>query len=136
MNRRKFIQDCGKACLSVGIGASLISCGTSMLPLSHIDNQLLVDVSSVKPGVIYTLRPKDLSFPVAIFKKEDGTFNCFLMRCSHQGSLVQAFGDRMVCTAHGSAFDKNGAVLNGPASSGLRPFKTSLKDQTLTIELS
>lgn len=40
--------------------------------------------------------------------------------CTHLGCQVQPTGDGFKCPCHGSRFDRQGAVLNGPAARPLR----------------
>ncbi len=58
-----------------------------------------------------------------------------LMRCTHQGTELQVFGDKLQCPAHGSKFANNGDVTNGPASSGLRTFPIVIDNQQLKVSL-
>jgi Rieske Fe-S protein len=57
------------------------------------------------------------------------------MRCTHQGTELQAAGDYLQCTAHGSEFDKEGRIKNGPADKNLRTFPVTMQDNQLFIDL-
>jgi len=46
--------------------------------------------------------------------------------CTHQGCTVQPVGKELDCPCHGSVFDLQGAVLNGPARRPLRPVTVAL----------
>jgi Rieske Fe-S protein len=58
------------------------------------------------------------------------------MECTHQGAELSAHGELLTCPAHGSEFDKLGNVMQGPAQSNLRKFKTKIENQYVLIHLS
>lgn len=65
-----------------------------------------------------------------------GTYRAFSSICTHQGCTVSGYsGGRMTCPCHGSEFNQNGQVVNGPAPSPLREFAVTRNTaaQTLTI---
>jgi len=55
--------------------------------------------------------------------------------CTHQQVLIdfQASNNRFYCSGHGSIFSTTGAVLNGPAASALKQYKTTLTGNSLRI---
>lgn len=54
--------------------------------------------------------------------------------CSHQSCTVtDADGSAYVCPCHGSRYDRNGRVLNGPATAALRQFQTTFSNGVVTI---
>jgi Rieske Fe-S protein len=57
------------------------------------------------------------------------------MRCSHQGAELQASGDQLQCSAHGSEFSNKGKVTNGPADTDLRTFPVTVSNNELFIDL-
>ena len=76
-----------------------------------------------------------LKQPIAVFRNADGGYRSVLMRCTHKGVELRVSGDRLECSAHGSAFDSTGAVLEGPASSPLRVFPTMEREGRVFISL-
>lgn len=53
-------------------------------------------------------------------KRTGGTsFVAYFMECTHQACLTAIVSNRFDCPCHGSRFDENGAVVNGPATSPL-----------------
>lgn len=64
------------------------------------------------------------------------TFSAIDAVCSHQSCTVtDADGAAYVCPCHGSRYDRNGRVLQGPATAALRRFNTSLSNGVVTIAL-
>ncbi len=57
------------------------------------------------------------------------------MKCTHQGTELQVFGDKLQCPAHGSAFNYRGKVENGPANTSLRTFPVTIHNNELKISL-
>jgi len=65
-----------------------------------------------------------------------GTYRAFTSICTHEGCTVNGYsGGRMICPCHGSEFNQNGQVVNGPAPSSLREYAVTMNTtaQTLTI---
>lgn len=59
--------------------------------------------------------------PVVVVQPTDGDIKAFSAVCPHQGCLVASVeANEILCPCHGSLFSaEDGAVLAGPASSGL-----------------
>lgn len=55
--------------------------------------------------------------------------------CSHQGCPVDWKVERFSCPCHGSAFDAEGAVLNGPATKPLSRLQSSTEGDALWIRV-
>jgi cytochrome b6-f complex iron-sulfur subunit len=58
--------------------------------------------------------------------------------CPHQGCTVSNFdsgSSQFVCPCHGSRFDMNGKVVQGPAASNLQVYQTQFSNNKLTIIL-
>ena len=86
-----------------------------------------------KPGII--VRNEILQYPVCIFRNSENDYQAYLMRCTHQGTELQLFGDRFQCSAHGSEFASIGTVLRGPAESPLRSFPVNVDKGEIKISL-
>ena len=77
-----------------------------------------------------------LQYPIVVFRFDSNKYKAMLMRCTHQGTELQVFGDRLQCPAHGSEFTNKGNVQNGPADTALRSFPVIKEFTTLKIDLS
>lgn len=70
--------------------------------------------------------------------RDTGGLYAMSAACTHQGCLVSAAGTPekgLTCPCHGSRFDGNGAVTQGPASSPLQHYRVDLaSDGTITIQ--
>jgi len=70
--------------------------------------------------------------------RDTGGLYAMSAACTHQGCLVSAAGTPekgLSCPCHGSRFDGNGAVTQGPASSPLQHYRVDVaSDGTITIQ--
>jgi Rieske Fe-S protein len=74
--------------------------------------------------------------PVYVLAQRDGTFAALSPICTHLGCTVEIESERLVCPCHGSTYDREGRVLQGPAQRSLARFRTQLSaDGVLTIDL-
>ena len=65
--------------------------------------------------------------PVLLSQPNAGTVMCFSAVCTHQGCTVGAGAKDYDCSCHGSKFNaETGAVLNGPAVTGLTAIKVTV----------
>ena len=56
--------------------------------------------------------------------------------CTHEGCTINGeAGDIYVCPCHGSRYDRDGRVVNGPAKASLRQYPTTFADDVVTIKL-
>jgi len=146
MERKEFLKTCGIGCLGLMGGLSLLqSCaGTKYLTGEVSGSYLLVPLVSFeeeKKGEkvfrkYVVVQNEKLEYPVCVYRFSATEFSAVLMRCTHQGTELQVFGDRLQCPAHGSEFSSTGAVQNGPADKNLRRFLVSEENGTLKIDLS
>jgi Rieske Fe-S protein len=76
-----------------------------------------------------------LQYPICVYRFDENNYEALWMRCTHQGTELQVFGDKLQCPAHGSEFNNHGKVENGPASSALRTFPVTIDGNQLKISL-
>ena len=81
------------------------------------------------------VRNDALQYPICLYRFNDQEYSALWMRCTHQGTELQASGDRLQCTAHGSEFDNRGSVKTGPADKSLRSFPVTVSNNQLFIDL-
>lgn len=145
MDRKTFIKSCGLVCLS---GASVLtllqSCGSTHLVKGAIDgDDLVIPVQDFelkkKDQVSYkkylVVEQEILQYPICIFRYSAQEYSAVWMRCTHQGTELQVFGDKLQCPAHGSEFDSKGLVRNGPADKVLRTFPVRIQNDQLKLSL-
>jgi Rieske Fe-S protein len=145
MNRKTFIKSCGFACLGgTALAGLLESCSASRLMDASISgDDLIVPVKifevrngdSVSYKKYITVQHDLLLYPVCIYRENERAFSALWMQCTHQGASLQVFGDTLQCPAHGSEFNKDGTVQNGPALQPLRKFPVVVENNLLKISL-
>jgi cytochrome b6-f complex iron-sulfur subunit len=72
---------------------------------------------------------------VIVARTTSGTYIAVSLACTHQGTSVtfDASNNRFHCASHGSNFSTTGSVINGPASSPLTSYRTSLNGSSLHV---
>lgn len=144
MNRLEFIKKCGMACVGItAIPPILSSCISNKTIAGTIkDDDIIVPLSDFvensssnvkRPYVI--LQNEMLKYPICVFRISDTEYEAVWMQCTHQGSQLQVFGDKLQCPAHGSEFSNRGLVQNGPADKALRKFPVRIESDFLKISL-
>lgn len=81
------------------------------------------------------VRNDSLNYPICIYRINEQEYSALWMKCTHQGAKLQASGDVLLCSAHGSEFSNKGEVRNGPANTSLRSFPVILTKDELFIDL-
>ncbi|MCU1587551.1 MAG: iron-sulfur binding oxidoreductase [Frankiales bacterium] len=107
-------------------------------PLASAKEAVKLQVDAVKGLVVETFTPPEVESvddikpgggaiakvngdKTAVFRDEQGALHCLSARCTHLGCIV-AFNNAersWDCPCHGSRFDTDGAVLQGPANAPL-----------------
>lgn len=72
---------------------------------------------------------------VVVTQPEPGTYEAYDATCPHQGCAVNEVTEQeIICPCHGSAFDTaDGAVVQGPATSGLTPKKATVEGDEVVV---
>jgi Rieske Fe-S protein len=71
--------------------------------------------------------------PVAITRTGASTYVAFNLLCPHQGVTVEKSENGWKCAAHGSEFDKDGALSLGPATSDLPAVPMKISRNVATV---
>jgi Rieske Fe-S protein len=145
MDRRNFIKDSCAACLSATALAGLLSScrATHYISGTMGRDGLNIEVTefiSKQNGIsghrqFVIVRNEALQYPICVYRFGENDYSALWMRCTHQGTELQASGDRLQCAAHGSEFDQKGIVKTGPADRDLRRFPVTVFNNKLFIDL-
>ncbi len=145
MDRKSFIKNCGLACLSLtSISTLLQGCaGSYIITLPMNEERIIVPLhhfeftedkkKMYRQHII--VKNEQLQFPICIYRFSEKEYTAIYMRCTHQGAELRAYGDTLVCYAHGSEFDNKGNVQNPPANKPLVTFPIIAGDKELSITL-
>ena len=145
MQRREF----AKACFACIVGSSAVPLLSACQSAFYTSGQMERNgISIPMSDFIYLkkeqplqrqyviVRNEAMEFPIYVYRFSDNEFAAMLMKCTHQGNELQASGDHLHCSAHGSEFDNRGIVAQGPAEQNLRTFRTTTEGNRLFIDLS
>lgn len=145
MNRRQFVHLSCAACGGIPV-ASLVF--ASCQPIHYVtgtltqDGILLSPVEFLDPaekGAVYRkyiiVRNEQLEYPICLYRLSETEYSALLMQCTHQGTELQAGGDRLHCPAHGSEYDQKGIVRQGPSEINLRKFAVEADNRGILIHL-
>jgi len=145
MNRKEFIIKSCTACIAVAGMSSLISSCTSTQYISGTVGKDGITISkndfrlSQKDNSAYRsfviVRNDALQYPICVYRFGDEQYSALWMKCTHQGTELNAAGDFLQCPAHGSEFNNKGQVRNGPADKDLRMFPVVISNNDLFIDL-
>ncbi len=141
MERGDFISTCGFACLGFSsIAMVLQSCvAYKTVPGKIVDDHLLVPISNFIRRDDFQkyliIRNDNLQMPIYLFRFSENEYTALNMKCTHQGTELNAYGDKLVCSAHGSEFNNKGDVTNGPAAEPLRSFPIHIDQNNIFISL-
>lgn len=146
MNRRKFISTTCAACAG---GALLSTFPEGCSPSHYVTGTLETKGISIPVSeFLYQQKSREaartfivvhhdqLEFPIYIHRANSNEYSALWMKCTHQGSELNAGGDYLYCSSHGSEFDKKGNVIHGPAEKNLRSFPISIQNDKIIIELT
>jgi len=137
MDRRDFIQKTLlAACGVAAVSAALESCSKSnSTPApSGPSSNFSIDISTPQYSALQTNGGAVYANNLIIARDNTGKFVALYDVCTHAGCTIQFNGtNQFPCPCHGSIFDENGNVVNGPATQALKKYTTSLVGNILTI---
>lgn len=142
VGRREFLKRTGlvlgAASLTGMLSEILASCaspngpgnvqhGTTTVNIASLtsNGQFLVDSSVTPDGT-----------PILVIRQSATSYTALSMLCTHQGCQVNPpSGGSIFCSCHGSRFDLNGNVIQGPAPTPLTKYGVTLNSaaKTLTV---
>lgn len=143
MNREEFIKICGLSCAGLITTSLLLQgcAGTQYMSAEINDDFMEIPLSAFSTENDSRFRDylvvenSRLNYPIAVYRHNENNYTALLMRCTHQGTELRVFGDRLECPAHGSEFTNSGSVQNGPANNELRTFPVFVELEIIKIDL-
>ena len=130
LSKRGFLKSLAGLAAAIGIGVLVSSI---KLPAGTVNTQSTVtttqsgtgagsiaNVNNVRVGVPVQFE-YPAGYPNVLLKKSDGSILALSLLCTHVccTCTYDSASDKVYCPCHGSVFDANGNVLQGPASSPL-----------------
>ncbi|MEO8399627.1 MAG: Rieske (2Fe-2S) protein [Ignavibacteriaceae bacterium] len=122
--------------------ASVIGSSTSLpnVQATEANNKITINIDSASPlaAVGNAVLVNFQSGSVLVDHLSSETYNALSSICTHQDCLITNFdsaSNEFVCTCHGSRFDINGKVTQGPANSSLQKYSTQFVNNQLIINI-
>jgi Rieske Fe-S protein len=112
----------------------------SIIQKTVVNNEIAIDIPS-SPIVNKSTRALvkyNNGGSILVEHNPDDTYRAISGICTHQSCVVSGFdtnNDVFVCPCHGSRFDLNGNVVQGPAGSKLHQYITRVENNSLIITL-
>jgi nitrite reductase/ring-hydroxylating ferredoxin subunit len=111
--------------------------GTSMLPVLNgqfANSRVQVSTTSALANVDSAALVESIAGVFLVARTSATTFTVIDATCTHEGCTVNGVnGSIYVCPCHGSRYNRNGQVVNGPAKASLRQYSASFANDILTI---
>lgn len=140
MQRRHFINNLAQTATGVTAISLLTACskssgtpsgnntgGNSTLISANLDTEIDAVGDSKIAGTNIVIREAT--------GNDASSFKAFSLICTHQGCTVNYddSGNVFNCPCHGSKYDGNGSVLNGPATKALTKLKVTVTGSELVV---
>lgn len=87
-------------------------------------------------GNAVRIRASGVEEEIALLRLGDGSLRALGTTCTHLGCQVRPGGEFLVCPCHGSTFDRQGAVVRGPAQRPLTSYPVAVSEDRITIHTS
>jgi cytochrome b6-f complex iron-sulfur subunit len=71
--------------------------------------------------------------PIYVRKSAAGEFTAVSTRCMHRGCQVEPAAQKLVCPCHGSEYEFNGTVLQGPTERALTRYRVTTSNDMVYI---
>lgn len=137
-DRREFLSIAtlaGVAAILAACGESTTGPGTITPGPASIDVKLSDFPSLGSVGGIAAVGTVLLS-PVAIVRTGQSSYLALSRVCTHQGCVISLASNGFTCPCHGSRYDTQGNVLNGPATRALARLNSVLSADGTTLTVS
>lgn len=94
-----------------------------------------VDLTNMSNSLLTSTGGAQVFGDVIVARTGATTFVALSKVCTHQGTTIRfrAAQGNFLCDNHGSVFNTNGSVANGPATQALKVFNTALNNNSLRV---
>ena len=106
-----------------------------------VNNEITIDIASfpiANKNTRALVKYNNGNGSILVEHNSDDTYKALSGICTHQNCIVSEFdGSKsvFVCPCHGSQFDLNGNVKQGPATAKLSTYSTRIENNSLIITL-
>jgi len=135
MRRNEFFSALGISAATVLFAPYLVSCSQNNGVLGVSSNDFTLDLTLPANTALKSNGGSLLKDGVIVARTSAGAYIALSATCTHQGGTIQFFGsaNEFQCPNHGAIFSASGSVLQGPASTSLQKFNTTLTGNSLRV---
>lgn len=141
ISRRRFVLD-GTSAVAILSAGVLGGCATlTVRQVEPVNGRLELPLAQYpelaqQNGALRVRVPGD-DTPIYVLASGSQQFTALSPVCTHLGCTVDIQGSVLVCPCHGSTYNREGAVVRGPAERPLRRYRATVgSDQVLVIDLA
>jgi len=147
-SRRQFVIDALTGIGTISIGSFIIvnqsACSSDANPVSRSGQGLsfLVDISLSENSALQVIGgtlalPSNAidSHGMLLYRLNENVVKVYSRNCTHANCTIDAYSSSGVsmCSCHGSTFDLNGNVIDGPAEDPLKIYSATISGDIITI---
>jgi len=136
MDRRAFLSQVGIGAAVVLMPACLGGLAGCKKTSTTASNTTAIDmILNVSSGALATNGGFLVTNGVIVARTMSGTYIAVSAACTHQGTNVSynSSNNDFVCPSHGAMFSSTGTVTQGPASTNLTKYNTTLTGTSLRV---
>ena len=143
-NRRDFLKQSGSACVALaGLGflsSHLVGCkAPANLAASSYDataGKISVPLTGFGTKDKIMVEGPNGEYKIFLSKKSETELTALQLKCTHKGHGVSMEDAKLHCNLHGSEFDFEGNVTNGPAKIPLKKFPVTVEAGNAVIAVN
>lgn len=136
MDRKKFIKNVFVGAVCSGFIPLLQGCVSYRYVDGSVENDKLVVLKAAfQEDDFILIRNPQRRAPIYLRKKSEEEMTALLLECTHKQCTVDPAGDHLACPCHGSRFDGEGNVLEGPARENLYRYEVEIASDQIFIQL-
>jgi cytochrome b6-f complex iron-sulfur subunit len=136
MDRKEFLASLGISAAFIAYSTCVEGCTVSNpVDAAPTNVDFTLDLTASANSALKTNGGYVYNNSIIVARTIAGAYVAVYSVCPHAGSTVQydSRNNRFNCPAHGSNFATNGALINGPANSGLTQYNTALNGNSLRV---
>ncbi|MCI0707464.1 MAG: ubiquinol-cytochrome c reductase iron-sulfur subunit [Ignavibacteriae bacterium] len=137
--RRDFLKGTALALGGAIVGLSEVSCVASSAPVVRVAIESnILRVETARPELFNVgdgiqLNAPELEYPILLIKTSESKFVALSTACMHLGCTVKKQPSVIRCPCHGSVYDLEGNVLNGPTQLPLHQYSLTMSGTQAVI---
>jgi len=136
MHRSKFLKTIASVSLCGGALAELSSCTSFRYVDGNWDGtHLKVSKEAFGTDPFVLVENPVYAKPIYLLRETEDSYSAYLLECTHKQCTVKPTGSTLTCPCHGSKYNQQGQVINGPAEEGLPSIKVTSNKQFIFLQL-